>query len=95
MPNGSTASEIINVVIQTATFRFEGASHFPFQVKSERRISSLLNSEKRFIALENVTITCFSTGKTETVPFIQVNLDQVVYFQPQFANRDSASAEMS
>lgn len=85
----SRSSDVLKATLQTADFTFEGCIHVSQLGKTQRKISTLLNSDRRFIALTDVTVSCASTGKTEKVAFVQVNLNSVIYIQPHFDEESS------
>lgn len=76
--------ESMKVTIETDKFSFDGYIHFAQLGKVQRRLSNLLNSEKHFIALTDVTITNRETEKTDNVihPFIHIRVGAIQFIKP-------------
>ena len=79
-----THTDIIRAVIVTRFFNLEGDIHSPRIGKEGRRLSNLLNSDRRFIAMTNVAVTNRMTGVKDptTYDFIEVNIESIEFVQP-------------
>jgi hypothetical protein len=74
----------VRAVVLTRSFNLEGDIHCPRLGKEGRRLSNMLNGDRRFVAMTNVVIVNRATGVKDpkTYPFIQVNMDSVEFVQP-------------
>jgi len=77
-------TESVRVMVSTANYILEGNLFLSRSMKENRRLTNLLNSDRRFIALTDVTMTDRKTGQVETKghSFVQLNLDQVELVKP-------------
>ncbi len=77
-------TESIRVMVSTPNYTMEGNLFLSRSMKENRRLTNLLNSDKRFIALTDVTMTDRKSGETDPAPyqFIQLNLDMVELIKP-------------
>lgn len=71
-------------MVVTRYFNLEGHLHFPRLGKEGRRLSNMLNSDRKFIAMTNVKIINRLNGAQDPkiYPFIQVNIESVEFIQP-------------
>lgn len=77
-------ADIIRAVVVTRSFQFEGDIHTPKLGKEGRRLSNMLNSDRNFIAMTNVTIVNRSNGSKDPkpAPLIQVSLNSIEFIRP-------------
>lgn len=85
-----TTSEVIRAVVVTRFFNLEGEIHFPRLGKEGRRLSNLLNSDRKFIAMTNVSIVNRMNGAKDpkTYPFIEINVEAIEFIQPYLDEKD-------
>ncbi len=71
-------------MVVTRYFNLEGSMHFPRLGKEGRRLSNMLNSDRKFIAMTNVKIINRMNGVQDpkVYPFIQVNVESIEFIQP-------------
>lgn len=71
-------------MVSTPNYVLEGNLFLSRSMKENRRLTNLLNSDRRFLALTDVTMTERKSGETDskTYPFIQLNLDMVELVKP-------------
>ncbi|MBY0404133.1 MAG: hypothetical protein K2X66_09555, partial [Cyanobacteria bacterium] len=74
----------IRVLVATNTMIFEGNLFLSKLGKEERRLSNLLNSDKKFIALTDVLMTSRQAPHVapENSPFVEVSLRSIEYLKP-------------
>jgi hypothetical protein len=91
IPYHKPQADKLRVVIMTHSFNLEGDLYFPRVGKEGRRFSSLLNTERRFMAMTNVSITNRVTGVKDPkpYPFIQVNMESVEFVLPFMDEREA------
>ncbi len=79
-----STSEKLRAMVVTRYFNLEGNMHFPRLGKEGRRLSNMLNSDRKFIAMTNVKIINRMNGLQDPkiYPFIQVNLESIEFIQP-------------
>lgn len=85
-------------MVVTRYFNLEGNMHFPRLGKEGRRLSNMLNSDRKFIAMTNVKIINRMNGLQDPkiYPFIQVNLESIEFIQPyDDPDQDSDATEAS
>lgn len=77
-------TEPTRIEVVTATHRLVGYIFLPRAMKENRRLTNLLNSDKRFIALTKVSVTDRLTNTTEptTYPFVQMNINTIELVKP-------------
>ncbi len=77
-------TESAKIEVVTATHKLLGTVFLPRAMKENRRLTNLLNSDKRFMALTNVTVTDRLSGQQEpdTYGFLQVNLLSIELVKP-------------
>lgn len=77
-------TESTRIEMVTATHRLEGNIFLPRAMKENRRLTNLLNSDKRFVALTQVTVTDRTTGQQDATvyPYIQVNMNAIELVKP-------------
>ena len=92
IPYQKPNADKLRAVVMTRSFGLEGDLHFPRLGKEGRRLSNLLNSERRFIAMTNVTVINRLNGirDPKVYPFIQINMESVEFVQPYM---DESEAE--
>jgi hypothetical protein len=75
---------MIQAVVVTRFFRLEGSIHFPNLGKEGRRLSNMLNSERRFIAMTDVSICDRMSGVKDpkVYPFIEISVEAIEFIQP-------------
>ncbi len=83
----------LRVVVSTRSFSLEGFLHFPRLGKEGRRLSNLLNTDRRFMALTNVIVTDRITGAKNPKPYglLQINMESVEFVQPYMDDKELAS----
>jgi hypothetical protein len=81
----------IRAVVITHSYRLEGDIHCPRLGKDGRRLSNMLNNDRRFIAMTNVMLTDRSTGIPDEKlhPFIQVNTECIELVQPYISESEA------
>jgi hypothetical protein len=74
----------IRAVVMTKSFCLEGDLYCPRLGKDGRRLSNMLNTDKRFVAMTNVVVINRNTGVRDpkSYPLIQVNTSSVEFVQP-------------
>lgn len=79
-----STSEKLRAMVVTRYFNLEGSMHFPRLGKEGRRLSNMLNSDRKFIAMTNVKIINRMNGLQDPkiYPFIQVNVESIEFIQP-------------
>lgn len=79
-----STSDVIRAVVVTRFFNLEGSIHFPRLGKEGRRLSNMLNGDRRFIAMTDVSIVNRMSGAKDpkTYPFIEINLEAIEFIQP-------------
>jgi hypothetical protein len=84
VPSQRPTTDKLRAVVMTASFTLEGDLYFPRFGKEGRRLSNMLNSERRFVAMTNVIVLDRATGirDPKVHPFIQVNMESVEFVQP-------------
>ncbi len=89
-----STSGAIQAVVLTRFFRLEGRIHLPNLGKEGRRLSKMLNSERRFIAMTHVSISDRASGAKDPqiYPFIQINMEAIEFIQPSIDPPDEESA---
>lgn len=93
-----STSEKLRAMVVTRYFNLEGTMHFPRLGKEGRRLSNMLNSDRKFIAMTNVKIINRMNGAQDPkiYPFIQVNLESIEFIQPyDDPDQDSDASESS
>lgn len=93
-----STSEKLRAMVVTRYFNLEGNMHFPRLGKEGRRLSNMLNSDRKFIAMTNVKIINRMNGLQDPkiYPFIQVNLESIEFIQPyDDPDQDSDATEAS
>lgn len=77
-------TESTRIQLMTASYMLEGNVYLPRAMKENRRLTNLLNSDKRFLALTKVVMMNRATGEIESddLPFIQVNMDAIELIKP-------------
>lgn len=86
-PNHSSSDAdhtTVRVTIATATLLMEGDLYLPKTGKDDRRLTALLNSERRFLALTDVMVydRATNTRVQEKHPFLEVNLNSIEFVKP-------------
>ena len=86
-------SDKLRVVVSTRSFSLEGFLHFPRLGKEGRRLSNLLNTDRRFMALTNVTVTDRMSGivNPKPLPMLQINMESVEFVQPYMDDKELAN----
>lgn len=94
-----STSGAIQAVVVTRFYRLEGSIHFTNLGKEARRLSNMLNSERKFIAMTHVSISDRVSGAKDPkiYPFIQINIEAIEFIQPfgDEADEESAFSESS
>lgn len=82
----------LRAMVMTHSFGLEGDLYCPRLGKEGRRLSNLLNSDRRFIAMTNVTVINRVNGMKDpkVYGFIQVNMDSVEFVQPYLDEKEAA-----
>lgn len=77
-------TEPTKIEIVTATHQMVGYIFLPRAMKENRRLTNLLNGDKRFIALTKVAVTDRLTGHKESkiYPFVQININSIELVKP-------------
>lgn len=77
-------TESTRIQLMTASYILEGNVYLPRAMKENRRLTNLLNSDKRFLAMTKVMMMNRETGdvESESLPFIQVNMDAIEIIKP-------------
>jgi hypothetical protein len=84
-------SDAIRAVVLTRFFKMEGLLHFPRMGKESRRLSNMLNKDRKFLAMTEVSVVQRSQENFEvldhnparkTYPLIQVNVGSIEFIQP-------------
>ncbi len=85
-----SSSDVIRAVVVTRFFNLEGSIHFPKLGKEGRRLSNMLNSDRKFIAMTNVSIVNRMNGAKDpkTYPFIEINLEAIEFIQPYLDEKE-------
>jgi hypothetical protein len=83
-------------MVVTRYFSLEGHIHFPRLGKEGRRLSNMLNSDRKFIAMTHVKIINRLNGTQDPniCPFIQVNVESIEFIQP-YEDLESEGREAS
>lgn len=91
IPYQKPNADKLRAVVMTSSFGLEGDLHFPRLGKEGRRLSNLLNSDRRFIAMTNVTVINRLNGVRDPkiYPFIQVNMESVEFVQPYMDEKEA------
>lgn len=91
-----STSDMIRAIIVTRFFNLEGTVHCPRLGKDDRRFSNMLNSDRKFLALTNVTVVNRMNGAKDAkiYPLIQVSLEAVEFIQPYLDEKDVAHESM-
>jgi hypothetical protein len=84
-------ADIVRAVVVTRFFSLEGDIHFPRLGKDGRRLSNMLNSDRKFIAMTQVQITNRVNGSKDpkTYPFIQINIEAIEFIQPYMDEQEA------
>lgn len=77
-------ADVIRATVLTRSFQLEGDIHCPKLGKEGRRLSNMLNSDRNFIAMTNVTITNRANGGKDPKMYslIQVSLNAIEFIRP-------------
>ena len=75
-------TESTRIKLITHQHEIEGNIYLPRAMKENRRLTNLLNSEKRFLAITQVSLKERATGATATYPYIQVNMAAIEMILP-------------
>ena len=87
-------SELINAIraktdqlhatVVTRNFQFEGDIHCPKTGKDSRRLSNLLNSDRKFIVMTEAMITNRLNGTKDPNkhPYIQISVEAIEFIKP-------------
>ncbi len=77
-------TESSRVMVATPNYEMEGNVFLSRSMKESRRLTNLLNGDKRFLALTDVKITQRKTGVPEEalLPYVHVNLDTIELIKP-------------
>lgn len=94
IPNVTKNADVLRTIVVTRHFNLEGNIHFPRLGKEGRRLSNLLNSEKRFIALTQVQVSNRTSQikDPQIYSFIEVNIEAIEFIYPA-QEIDSAEVE--
>ena len=86
-------ADITRAVVVTRSFQFEGNIHTPKLGKEGRRLSNMLNSDRNFIAMTNVSIVNRANGSRDpkTYPLVQVSLQSIEFVRPYLDEEEAAS----
>jgi hypothetical protein len=84
-------ADVIRAVVVTRFFNLEGNIHFPRLGKEGRRLSNMLNSDRKFIAMTKVQITNRVNGSRDSkiYPFIQINIEAIEFIQPYMDEQEA------
>lgn len=76
--------DVIRATVVTRNFQLEGDIHCPKLGKEGRRLSNMLNSERNFIAMTNVSVVNRANGQKDpkVYPLIQINLTSIEFIRP-------------
>ena len=77
-----STTESLRVHLTTPHYEIEGTIYLSRSMKESRRLTNLLNGDKRFLALTDVTLVPRDSIKKETYPFIQVNIATIELVRP-------------
>lgn len=79
-------TELLKVAVATATLLMEGYIYLPKTGKQERRLTNLLNTERRFLPITQVVVydRATNTRLHDNQPLIEVNMDAIEYVKPYF-----------
>lgn len=85
-----STSDVVRAVVVTRFFNLEGDIHFPRLGKEGRRLSNMLNGDRKFIAMTNVSIVNRMNGAKDpkTYPFIEINLEAIEFIQPYLDEKE-------
>ncbi len=77
-------TESTRVMVATPHYEMEGNVYLSRSMKESRRLTNLLNGDKRFIALTDVKVTDRKTGLSESdrLPYAHVNLATIELIKP-------------
>ncbi len=78
-------TESTRVRLHTHSYTLEGNIYLPRSMKESRRVTNLLNTDRRFIALTDVQVIRQNSSDSETpkkYSYIHVNLSTVEWIQP-------------
>jgi hypothetical protein len=78
------AFETTFVTIHTRDFRVEGTLYIPKTGKDDRRLTNLLNSDRKFLAISNASVTDMRDPNNFATqyPFLQLNIDTIELIIP-------------
>jgi hypothetical protein len=85
-------ADVLRAIIVTRFFNLEGNIHFPRLGKEGRRLSNMLNTDRKFIAMTDVQIINRVNGTRDpkTYPFIQINIEAIEFIQPYMDATEAA-----
>lgn len=85
------SADVLRAIVVTRFFNLEGDIHFPRLGKEGRRLSNMLNSDRKFIAMTNVHIINRMNGTKDpkTYPFIEINIEAIEFIQPQMDAKEA------
>ncbi len=77
-------TESTRVMVATPNYEMEGNLYLSRSMKESRRLTNLLNGDKRFIALTDVKVINRKTGhaEEERLPYVHVNLATIELIKP-------------
>lgn len=84
-------ADVLRAIIVTRFFNLEGNIHFPRLGKEARRLSNMLNSDRKFIAMTDVQIINRVNGTRDPkiYPFIEINTEAIEFIQPHMDAREA------
>jgi hypothetical protein len=86
-------ADVVKATVVTKSFQMEGDIHCPKLGKEGRRLSNMLNSDRNFIAMTNVSILNRANGAKDpkTYPLVQVSLQSIEFVRPYLDEEEAAS----
>ncbi len=81
---GFPETELLKISLATATLIMEGYIYLPKTGKQQRRLTNLLNTDRRFLPITNVIVYDRATNARlhDNQPLIEVNVDKIEYIKP-------------
>lgn len=78
------STDVQRVTVVTGTLIIEGNIYLAKVGKDDRRLTTFLNSDKKFVAMTDVVVVdrLSSAPKPVQYPFIEVNMATVEYIKP-------------
>lgn len=90
-------AEKMRAIVVTRAYQLDGELHMPKMIKEQRRLTTVLNSERKFLAMTNVKVINLLTGKQEAelTPFLQVNVNSIEFVKPYPEEMEQENQRMS